>query len=179
MGGRNWGRVTYFDFCIPRISGMAEAGHIGVCSVRSAFDAAVGPYVAFPLSFVDRCLISWPATMCGPAIAMVRVVRPSVCHTQISPKLSEIDLWLLWNANRLPDSESAIRFAIRSTVPPFWAVTAEGWKWRILGASGVHGDACRPSGTEKPNVQESRMLSQIYIFSLSKEPTDSTLTTAK
>jgi len=45
--------------------------------------------------------ISWPATMWGPAIVMGRIVRLfvclSVCHTRISPKLSEIDLWLLGN----------------------------------------------------------------------------------
>jgi len=33
---------------------------------------------------------------------MVDVVRPSVCHMRISPKLSEIDLWLLGNSNRNP-----------------------------------------------------------------------------
>jgi len=29
-------------------------------------------------------------------------VRPSVCHTRISLKLSEIDVWLLGNSNRNP-----------------------------------------------------------------------------
>jgi len=58
--------------------------------------------------------------MWGPAIAMVRIVRPSVCHTRISLKLiSEIDVWLLGNSNRnagfpiqnLPsDSRSEVRF---------------------------------------------------------------------
>jgi len=42
----------------------------------------------------------------------------------------------------IPDSESAISFTIASTVPPFWLVSAEDWKWRILGASGVHRDTC-------------------------------------
>jgi len=36
----------------------------------------------------------------GTAIVMVSIVSLSVCHTQISSKLSEIDLWLLWNAIR-------------------------------------------------------------------------------
>jgi len=58
-------------------------------------------------------------TMWGPAIVMVRVVRPSVCHMQIFPKLSGIDLWLLGNSNRnqgfpipnLPsDSRREVRF---------------------------------------------------------------------
>jgi len=47
-------------------------------------------------------------------------VRTSVCHTRMSPKLSEIDVWLLGNSNR--NSESAVRFAIESTVLPFWVV---------------------------------------------------------
>jgi len=38
--------------------------------------------------------------MLGPAILMVRVVHSPVCHTRISPKLSEIDAWLLGNLNR-------------------------------------------------------------------------------
>jgi len=50
---------------------------------------------------------------------MVYVVRPSVCRTRISPKLSEIDVWLLGNSNgnlgflipNLPlDSRSVVRF---------------------------------------------------------------------
>jgi len=50
---------------------------------------------------------------------------PSVCHTRISPKLSEIHLWLVGNSNRkrrngFANSESAIRFTIGRTVPPFW-----------------------------------------------------------
>jgi len=52
------------------------------------------------------------------AIVMVRAVRLSVCHTRISPKLSEIDLWLSGNSNRKPgfpilnlpsDSRSEVR----------------------------------------------------------------------
>jgi len=42
--------------------------------------------------FATYLLISWPATMWGPAIVIVRVVRLSVCHTRISPKLSEINI---------------------------------------------------------------------------------------
>jgi len=38
----------------------------------------------------------------GPAIVIVRVVCPSVCHTHTSPKLCEIDVWLLGNSNRNP-----------------------------------------------------------------------------
>jgi len=34
----------------------------------------------------------------GPRLS----VCPSVCHTRISPKLSEIDAWLLGNSNRNP-----------------------------------------------------------------------------
>jgi len=41
-------------------------------------------------------------------------------------------------------------------VPPFWAVTAEDWKWQILGVSEVHEDVCRPSGGEKPRHGETR-----------------------
>jgi len=33
-------------------------------------------------------------------MVVVIVVRPSVCHTRTSPKLSEIDVWLLGNSNR-------------------------------------------------------------------------------
>jgi len=47
-------------------------------------------------------LFSWPATMWGPAIVMVRVVRPSACHTRISSKLGEIDIWLLGNLSTVP-----------------------------------------------------------------------------
>jgi len=36
----------------------------------------------------------------GPTIVVVRVVCRSVCHMRISLTLSEIDLWLLPNANR-------------------------------------------------------------------------------
>jgi len=46
-------------------------------------------------------------------------VHVSVYHMQISPKLSTIELWLLLNI-RLPDSESAIRFATGRTDWPFW-----------------------------------------------------------
>jgi len=46
------------------------------------------------------CIGSWFATMYGPAIVMVRIVRLSVCCMRISPKLSKIDLWLLLNVNR-------------------------------------------------------------------------------
>jgi len=45
---------------------------------------------------------SRPTTMWGSAVAMVCVVRPFVCHTWISPKLSEIDVWLLRTLNRNP-----------------------------------------------------------------------------
>jgi len=57
---------------------------------------------------------------------MVHVVRPSVCHTRISSK-SDIDIWqrkLEWETG-LPGPESVIRFAIGSTVPPFWVFP--GW----------------------------------------------------
>jgi len=82
-------------------------------------------------------IFSWPATMWRPAIVMVRVVRLSVCHTRISPKLSEIDIWLLGNSNRklIPDSESAIRFAIGSTVLPFWVFP--GWQTARNGSVGL------------------------------------------
>jgi len=44
--------------------------------------------------------------MLGPVIVIVFVVRPPVrlsfCHTRISSKLSEIDIWLLENSNRNP-----------------------------------------------------------------------------
>jgi len=54
---------------------------------------------------------------CEGQLVMVRVV----CHMQIFPKLSEIDVWLLGNLNGNPaSSESAVRFAIRSTLPPFY-----------------------------------------------------------
>jgi len=72
-----------------------------------------------------QLIINWPATIWGPAIVMVRVVRPSVClsHSNIS-ETSEIDVWLLGNSNRtpggLPDSESAIKVAVESMVPQFW-----------------------------------------------------------
>jgi len=60
--------------------------------------------------FTVYLFISWHATVCRPAMVMVRVVRPYVClficHMQISPKLGEIDVWLL--GNRLPDSSPAI-----------------------------------------------------------------------
>jgi len=61
--------------------------------------------------------------MWGPAIEVVVVVClcvcPSVCHMQISPQLSEIDVWLLGNSNRNPgfpiqnlpsDLRSEVRF---------------------------------------------------------------------
>jgi len=44
-------------------------------------------------------------------------------YTWISPKLSEIDIWLLKTG--LPDSVSAVRFVIGSMVVPFWAFL--GW----------------------------------------------------
>jgi len=51
--------------------------------------------------FIVR-IISWPTTMWGPAVVVVCVVCLSVCHTHISPKLSEIDVWLLGNSNKKP-----------------------------------------------------------------------------
>jgi len=59
------------------------------------------------------CFISWPATMWGPAIVMVRVVPPSICHTRISPKLSETDVWLLGNSNRNLSSRFRVCHRIR------------------------------------------------------------------
>jgi len=52
---------------------------------------------------------------------MVRIVCPSACHTRISPKLSEIDLWLLWNVNRnwgfpIQNLPSDLRSEVRSGV---------------------------------------------------------------
>jgi len=44
-------------------------------------------------TYVTCNIISWPATMWGPAIVGPRC--PSVCHMRISPKLSEINIWLL------------------------------------------------------------------------------------
>jgi len=82
---------------------------------------------------------SWPTTMWQPAMVMVHIVR----HMQISPKLSETDLWLLWNANRnlgfpiqnLPsDSQSEVRFhhfgCFRVSTSPIqkkWAEWASEW----------------------------------------------------
>jgi len=68
---------------------------------------------------IRKKTISWPATMWRPDILTVRVVRPSVCHMRISPKLCEMKLWLLENSNRKPgfpiqnlpsDSRSETRF---------------------------------------------------------------------
>jgi len=87
---------------------------------------AIFPTDSMPKSF-NHCLtgrllvISWPATMWGSAIlnGPRLSVRLSVCHTRISPKLSEIDAWLLGNSNRNPgfpiqnlpsDSRSEVRF---------------------------------------------------------------------
>jgi len=70
----------------------------------------------------------------------------SVCCVRISPKLSEIDVWLLGNSNRklgLPDSESANRFAIGSTVLPCWVFL--GWHF-------VHSDKNRPVGLANGSV---------------------------
>jgi len=53
-----------------------------------------------PITDSVTTLISWPATMWGPAIVMVHVVCPSDCHTRISLTSNEIDLWLLWYGNR-------------------------------------------------------------------------------
>jgi len=75
-------------------------------------------------------LLSWSCKFCLissqyflhtllSAIVMVCVVRLSVYHIRISPKISEIDVWLLGNSNRnlgfpiqnLPsDSRSEVRF---------------------------------------------------------------------
>jgi len=74
---------------------------------------------AAPLSVSD--ITSWPTTMWGPTIVMVRVVCLSVClsHT-IHPKLSEIAVCLLGKKSRLHGEEFPIKFAIGSKVPPFW-----------------------------------------------------------
>jgi len=64
-------------------------------------------------------LISWPSKMWEPATVMLHHVCLCVCHMQTSPKLSEIDVWLLGNLNRNlgvliqnlpPDSRSEVRF---------------------------------------------------------------------
>jgi len=84
----------------------------------------------------------------------------SLCHMWISPKLSEIDIWLLGNLNRkprLPGSECAVRFAIGSTVSPFWAVTAEDWKWRILGKVEFTGTCVVLAVGKKPWHGETRL----------------------
>jgi len=71
------------------------------------------------LSLAFIFLISWHASVCEPAIVMVRVVRMSVCHTRVSPKLSEIGVWLPGNSNKNPgfpihdqpsDSRSEVQF---------------------------------------------------------------------
>jgi len=46
--------------------------------------------------------------MWGPAIVMVCIVWSSVCHTGISPKLSEIDVWLLETQIRIRASRFRI-----------------------------------------------------------------------
>jgi len=75
-------------------------------------------------SVVNVMNTSWPATMWGPAIVMVptcQSVRLSVCHIQISPELSVIDVWLLGNSYRNPgfpiqnlpsDSRSEVLFRV-------------------------------------------------------------------
>jgi len=82
-----------------------------------------GKLLSFVITRSYLFVISWPATMWGPAMVVVHVVHLSVClsvcHMQISQKLSEIDLWLLGNLNRSPgfsiqcllsDSRSQVRF---------------------------------------------------------------------
>jgi len=80
------------------------------------------PCFSYLLVFLLYCcwLVSWPATMSGPAVVILCVVRLSVTCEYL--KLSEIDIWLLGNSNRKPGFpiQSAIRFAMRSTVLPFW-----------------------------------------------------------
>jgi len=64
-----------------------------------------------------------------------------VCHTRISPKLSEIYIWLLGNSNRKPgfsiQSLPSDRFAIGSTVPPFWVF--QGWHFAHSNRNGPVG----------------------------------------
>jgi len=86
-------------------------------------------------AFVALCgvmrsyVISWPATMWGPAIAMVRVVHPSVRLSHDNFSETKRDRHMVTRKlefeTELPDLESAIRFAIGSTVPPFWVFP--GW----------------------------------------------------
>jgi len=65
-------------------------------------------------SHITYCIIfSWLTTMWRPAIVIVCTVHLSVCHMRISPKLSEIDVWLLGNSNRNPGSRFTICHQIR------------------------------------------------------------------
>jgi len=57
--------------------------------------------------------------MWGPAVVIVHVVHLSVCHTRMSPKLSETNLCLLGNSNRKPG------FPIQNS--PFWVFP--GWRF--------------------------------------------------
>jgi len=62
--------------------------------------------------------------MWGPAVVMVHAVCPSVCLSHANISEAKQDRHVLTKKleyeSRLPDSESAIGFAIGSTVPPFW-----------------------------------------------------------
>jgi len=67
--------------------------------------------------------------MWGPAIVVVRIVQLSVCpsHAIISETKRDRPMFTrkLEYELGLFNSESAIRFAVGSTILPFWAVTAE------------------------------------------------------
>jgi len=76
---------------------LSYTARMNIASISCCRSSVRDPSTHFPTKYHLPTFINWPATMWGPAIAMVRVVRLSVglCHTRISPKLSEIDQRLL------------------------------------------------------------------------------------
>jgi len=79
-----------------------------------------------PILGAGKGYISWPTIMWGPALVMVCVVRLSVClsHANISETKRDRLMVTMKREKELGllDSEPVIRFAIRSTVSPFWVL---------------------------------------------------------
>jgi len=109
---------------IPEIDmAAAQTGsyQISICMTAINKYATVTPLTNGHSTCLHKPLLAVPP-QCGPAIVMVRVVRQSVCHTRVFPKLSEIDIWLLGNR--------AFRFRICHQIRD------QKYSYAILGVSG-------------------------------------------
>jgi len=90
--------------------------------VKTGFCKPVTGFGKNPVLTSLFVIIAACVNVCGPAAVMVRVVRPSLClsHANISESKRNKRMHAtrkLEQESGLPDPESAIRFAIRSTIP--------------------------------------------------------------